>query len=62
MWVRIGSFIARLRRDSRGVATTEYTILLGTVALGSAVSFIAVGIAIVHSFAEVRELVLVPFP
>jgi hypothetical protein len=33
---------------------TEYSILLGTVALGSAVSFISVGV--------VRSFLLVPFP
>lgn len=41
---------------------TEYTILLGTVALGSAVAFIALGVAIVQNFAVVRDLVLNPFP
>jgi len=41
---------------------TEYTILLGTVGLGSAVAFIAVGAALVRNFAVVRNLVLAPFP
>ena len=62
MWVRTASFIARLHRDGRGSAMTEYTILLGTVALASAGSFIAVGVALYRSFAVVRNLFLVPFP
>jgi hypothetical protein len=41
---------------------TEYSILLGTVALGSAVSFISVGVALFNNFAMVRSFLLVPFP
>jgi hypothetical protein len=59
MWRRC---IGRLRVDSRGVAATEYIILIGTVGLGSAVAFISVGVAFVRNFASVRELLLVPFP
>jgi Flp pilus assembly pilin Flp len=51
-----------LRNDSRGAAATEYVIILGIVGLGSAVSFIAVGVAFLKNFALVRNLLLVPFP
>jgi Flp pilus assembly pilin Flp len=62
MWQFGSSIIDRVRRDTKGAAMTEYSILLGTVALGSALAFISVGVAIVRDFAVVRSFVLVPFP
>jgi len=54
--------VARLLDDSSGAAATEYVILVGTVALGSAVSFIAVGVALFRDFSLVRNLLLGQFP
>jgi Flp pilus assembly pilin Flp len=54
--------LARLLDDSSGAAATEYIILVGTVALGSAVAFIAVGVALVRDFTLVRNLLLGQFP
>jgi Flp pilus assembly pilin Flp len=62
MWLRAFMLIERLRDDHRGVAATEYIILVGTVGLGSATAFIALGAAFVRNFALVRNLILAPFP
>jgi Flp pilus assembly pilin Flp len=62
MWRAACSAVKKLRSDSRGAAATEYAIVLGTVGLGSAVAFIAVGVAFLRNFALVRNLLLVPFP
>jgi Flp pilus assembly pilin Flp len=62
MWQFGSSIIDRVRTDTRGAAMTEYSILLGTVALGSALAFITVGVAVARDFAIVRNFVLVPFP
>jgi Flp pilus assembly pilin Flp len=62
MWQSACTFVKNLRNDSRGVVATEYAIVLGTVGLGSAVSFIAVGVAFLKNFALVRNLLLLPFP
>jgi len=56
------AMMKKLRSDSRGAAAIEYSILLGTVGLGSAVAFIAVGVAFLRNFALVRNLLLLPFP
>jgi Flp pilus assembly pilin Flp len=53
---------ARALRDTRGVAMTEYIILIGTVALGSFASFVLLGAAFVRNFNVVRTLILAPFP
>jgi Flp pilus assembly pilin Flp len=62
MWLEAVTIIERFRADCRGVAATEYIILVGTVGLGSAAAFIAVGAAFVRNFALVRNLLLTPFP
>jgi Flp pilus assembly pilin Flp len=54
--------LATLLDDSSGAAATEYIVLVGTVALGSAVAFIAVGVALVRDFTVVRNLLLGQFP
>jgi hypothetical protein len=48
--------------DTRGVVMLEYTILMGTVALGSAIAFISLGVAFVNNFDLVRGLILCLFP
>ncbi len=54
--------LRNLRRDTSGVAMTEYVILLGTVAIGSMASFALLGLAFVRNFNLVRSLILLPFP
>jgi Flp pilus assembly pilin Flp len=51
-----------LWRDTRGTVMLEYSILMGTVALGSAAAFISVGVAFVNNFDLVRSLLLCVFP
>lgn len=51
-----------LRRTTRGAAMTEYTVLIGTVALGASVALVSLGVAFVNSFESVRGLILYPFP
>lgn len=53
---------ARIRADQRGAVMAEYVVLIGTVALGSAAAFLAIGAALVNSFGFVRSMLLVPFP
>ena len=48
--------------DTRGVVMLEYSILIGTVAIGSAVAFITLGVAFVNNFDRVRGLLLTLFP
>lgn len=54
--------LARLLDDSSGAAATEYIVLVGTVAIGSAIAFISVGVALVRDFTLVRNLLLGQFP
>jgi Flp pilus assembly pilin Flp len=49
-------------RHSRGAAMTEYTVLVGLVALVSMAAFIALGVALSRNFESRRELILYPFP
>jgi Flp pilus assembly pilin Flp len=51
-----------LWRDTRGLVMLEYSILIGTVALGSAIAFITVGVAIVNNFDLVRAMLVCAFP
>jgi len=53
---------AKIIEDKRGVVMLEYAILIGTVALGSAVAFVHLGKAIAKNFDLVRGLLLCPFP
>ncbi|HVW29680.1 MAG TPA: hypothetical protein VHC69_30160 [Polyangiaceae bacterium] len=48
--------------DTRGVVMLEYSILMGTVAIGSAIAFITLGVAFVNNFDLVRGLLLTLFP
>jgi Flp pilus assembly pilin Flp len=41
---------------------TEYTVLVGLVALVSMMAFIGLGVALATSFESRRELILYPFP
>jgi hypothetical protein len=51
-----------LWRDTRGIVMLEYSILMGTVAIGSAIAFITVGVAFVRNFDLVRGVLLCVFP
>ena len=51
-----------LRQSSRGAAMTEYTVLIGLVALVSMAAFIGLGVALARNFESRRELILYPFP
>jgi len=48
--------------DTRGTVMLEYSILMGTVAIGSAIAFIMLGVAFVNNFDLVRGLLLTLFP
>jgi Flp pilus assembly pilin Flp len=49
-------------RHTRGAAMTEYTVLVGLVALVAMTAFLALGVALATSFDSRRELILYPFP
>jgi Flp pilus assembly pilin Flp len=51
-----------LLRQVRGAAMTEYTILIGVVAITCIGAFISLGVALVVSFEARRDLILYPFP
>jgi Flp pilus assembly pilin Flp len=53
---------ARRLRDTRGAAMTEYTVLVGMVALVSLGALIAVGVAIVNRLEFDRTFLLGPIP
>ncbi|HVH42026.1 MAG TPA: hypothetical protein VM925_06770 [Labilithrix sp.] len=46
----------------RGAASVEYTVLIGTVALGAAAALVGLGVALLDSFELVRRFVLYPYP
>ncbi len=48
--------------SARGAAMTEYTVLVGLVALVSIGAFLALGAALVSSFEARRALILYPSP
>jgi Flp pilus assembly pilin Flp len=51
-----------LWRDTRGAVMVEYSILIGTIAIGSAIAFITVGVAFVNNFDVIRAMLLCVFP
>lgn len=48
--------------SARGAAMTEYTILVGVVAIASIGAFLALGAALVSNFEARRALILYPSP
>lgn len=54
--------LGRWFEDTRGAVMTEYTVLLGTVALVSAGALVALGAALVNRFEFERVFILFPFP
>lgn len=51
-----------LLQSSRGAAMTEYTVLVGLVAVASIAAFISLGVALVGNFESRRALILYPLP
>lgn len=49
-------------RRVRGAVVTEYSVLVGSVALGASVALVGLGFALVNSFEHVRGFILYPFP
>ena len=49
-------------RDQRGVAMTEYVVLLGTVSLGVAAAVAALGPTIVADYERARAMLISPMP
>jgi Flp pilus assembly pilin Flp len=59
------STIARLRRllrDDRGVVMTEYIVVTGFIALVTIPALAYCGLALAHSFSNVRDYILYPIP
>ncbi|HSN99538.1 MAG TPA: hypothetical protein VLS89_14690 [Candidatus Nanopelagicales bacterium] len=50
----------KLRTDSRGAVSTEYLVLVGTVALGMAFALFALGPGLVASYERTRSMVAAP--
>lgn len=51
-----------VRRQARGAAMTEYTVLVGVVGIACIGAFIFLGLALVNSFEARRDLILYPSP
>ena len=49
-------------RRVRGAVMTEYSVLVGSIALGASVALVGLGVALVNSFEHVRGFILYPFP
>lgn len=47
---------------ARGAVMVEYSVLIGTVALGASLALVGLGVAFVRSFEFVRGFILYPFP
>ncbi len=62
MSVRARRSRAPRHRRIRGAVMTEYTVLVGVVALGASVALVGLGVAFANSFEHVREYVLSPYP
>jgi Flp pilus assembly pilin Flp len=56
------ALLARLSRDTRGAAYSEYVILVGVVALVSCISLLYLGVALANDFNRARTYVIYPVP
>ena len=54
--------LMRCLRDTRGAAMTEYTVLVGTVALVSLGALVTLGVAMVNRLEFDRAFLLSPLP
>lgn len=54
------ALIRRLAGDKRGAVSTEYMVLVGTVALGLAAALFALGPGLVASYAKTRSVIASP--
>jgi Flp pilus assembly pilin Flp len=52
--------IRKLAGDKRGAVTTEYIVLVGTVALGLSAAIFALGPGLVASYEKTRNIVASP--
>jgi Flp pilus assembly pilin Flp len=50
------------RSQARGAVMTEYTVIVGVVALACVGAFVLLGVALVSSFEARRDLILYPSP
>lgn len=51
-----------LRSDSRGAASVEYVVLVGTVGLVVMAALVAVGPVLISDYETTRSIVAAPFP
>jgi Flp pilus assembly pilin Flp len=51
-----------LKSDTRGVASVEYVVLVGTVGLVVMAALLAVGPPLIEDYRSVRSMVASPFP
>jgi Flp pilus assembly pilin Flp len=51
-----------LMRDARGVVSTEYAIILGTVGLIAAGALVAAGPRVLSAYQHSRDILAQPFP
>lgn len=56
------TLFSQLLRETRGATMVEYIVLIGTVAIGSSIALVGLGVAVYRNFAFVRNLSLLPFP
>ena len=52
--------IRKLTGDKRGAVSTEYLVLVGTVALGLAAALFALGPGLVASYVQTRSIIASP--
>jgi len=52
----------RFLRDQRGVAMSEYVVVVGMVALGASSALLSCAWAVVGSFTFTRNYLLYPYP
>ncbi len=54
------ALIRKLAADRRGAVSTEYLVLVGTVALGLAAALFALGPGLVASYVQTRSIIASP--
>jgi Flp pilus assembly pilin Flp len=59
---QLARILSRLHRDERGVATTEYLVVLVAVVLGAAVAMAPLGAYLARYYDNVEFVTGLPFP
>jgi Flp pilus assembly pilin Flp len=54
------ALVRKLVEDKRGAVTTEYVVLVGTVALGLAAAIFSLGPGLVSSYEQTRSVIASP--